>query len=109
MAGYCPDEPLAGQPGASILAHACVLVVDHLMEHTKKVQYKPFTLTNQPETRSIPPPLSSRIVGCWGVVEKAVFDVKQPADERIGDIHVRPCRWWRSEIGGSGGSDDTSG
>ena len=34
MAGYCPDEPLAGQPGASILAHACVLVIDHLMERT---------------------------------------------------------------------------
>lgn len=34
MAGYCPDEPLAGQPGASILAHACVWVVDHLMERT---------------------------------------------------------------------------
>ena len=28
----------------------------------------PITLTNQPETRAIPPPLSSRVVGCWGVV-----------------------------------------
>ena len=34
MAGYCPDEPLAGQPGASILAHACVWIVDHTMERT---------------------------------------------------------------------------
>jgi hypothetical protein len=34
MAGYYPDEPLAGQPGASILAHACVWVVDHEMERT---------------------------------------------------------------------------
>ena len=26
--GYEPDEPLQGQPGASILAHACVWVLD---------------------------------------------------------------------------------
>jgi hypothetical protein len=32
MAGYSPDEPLAGQPGGSVLAHACVWVVDHQME-----------------------------------------------------------------------------
>ncbi|KAL7471121.1 hypothetical protein ACHAXS_011413 [Conticribra weissflogii] len=31
-AGYKPDEPLAGQPGASILAHACVWIVDHQLE-----------------------------------------------------------------------------
>jgi hypothetical protein len=34
MAGYSPDEPLAGQPGDSVLAHACVWVVDHQMERT---------------------------------------------------------------------------
>ena len=55
MAGYCPDEPLAGQPGASILAHACVLVVDHLMEHTILDRVKRFLPsyeqpTEQPET-----------------------------------------------------------
>mmetsp|Transcript_35409 Transcript_35409/g.60157 ORF Transcript_35409/g.60157 Transcript_35409/m.60157 type:complete len:655 (-) Transcript_35409:29-1993(-) len=33
-AGYNPDEPVAGQPGASILAHACVWVVDHNLERT---------------------------------------------------------------------------
>jgi len=33
-AGYKPDEPLAGQPGASILAHACVWVVDEILERT---------------------------------------------------------------------------
>lgn len=42
MAGYCPDEPLAGQPGASILAHACVWVVDHNMERTIFNRVKPF-------------------------------------------------------------------
>jgi hypothetical protein len=34
MAGYRPDEPLAGQPGASTLAHACVWIVDHQVERT---------------------------------------------------------------------------
>ncbi|KAL3790032.1 hypothetical protein HJC23_011388 [Cyclotella cryptica] len=42
MAGYCPDEPLAGQPGASILAHACVWVVDHKMERTIFERVKEF-------------------------------------------------------------------
>jgi hypothetical protein len=32
LAVYHPDEPLGGQPGASILAHACVWVVDHKLE-----------------------------------------------------------------------------
>ena len=55
MAGYCPDEPLAGQPGASILAHACVLVIDHLMERTFFDRVKRFLPsyeqpTEQPET-----------------------------------------------------------
>ena len=31
---YHPDEPLGGQPGASILAHACVWIVDHKLERT---------------------------------------------------------------------------
>ena len=34
LAGYFPDEPLGGQPGASILAHACVWIIDHHMERT---------------------------------------------------------------------------
>ncbi|KAL3823620.1 hypothetical protein ACHAXA_005601 [Cyclostephanos tholiformis] len=34
LAGYHPDEPMGGQPGASILAHACVWVVDHKLERT---------------------------------------------------------------------------
>jgi len=33
-AGYHPDEPRAGQPGESILAHACVWVVDYKLERT---------------------------------------------------------------------------
>jgi hypothetical protein len=34
LAGYNPDEPLGGQPGESILAHACVWVVDLQLERT---------------------------------------------------------------------------
>eukprot|EP00956_Cyclotella_meneghiniana_P015615 scaffold24027_cov86-Cyclotella_meneghiniana.AAC.2 len=41
-------------------------------------------LTNQPETGAIPPLVSSRVVGCLGVVEKAV------RDGRIRDIRLRP-------------------
>ncbi|KAL7540751.1 hypothetical protein ACHAXR_010349, partial [Thalassiosira sp. AJA248-18] len=41
-AGYHPDEPLAGQPGASILAHACVFVVDHQLERTIFERVKEF-------------------------------------------------------------------
>eukprot|EP00956_Cyclotella_meneghiniana_P002680 scaffold3165_cov62-Cyclotella_meneghiniana.AAC.2 len=37
-------------------------------------------LTNQPERGAIPPLVSSRVVGCLGVVEKAVFDEKQQAE-----------------------------
>ena len=32
--GYHPDEPRAGQPGESILAHACAWVVDYKLERT---------------------------------------------------------------------------
>ena len=39
------------------------------------------TLTNQPETRQIPSPLSLRVVGCWGVVAEAVFVENRPAAE----------------------------
>ena len=38
------------------------------------------TLTNQPEIVAIPPPLSSRVMGCLGVVVEAVFDVRQLAE-----------------------------
>eukprot|EP00956_Cyclotella_meneghiniana_P025115 scaffold51709_cov85-Cyclotella_meneghiniana.AAC.1 len=59
------------------------------MSHWQRnVQYKPFTLTNQPETGAIHPLASSRVVGCWGVVEKAVFDVKQPAEMHESEIFV---------------------
>eukprot|EP00956_Cyclotella_meneghiniana_P007802 scaffold10401_cov71-Cyclotella_meneghiniana.AAC.1 len=45
-------------------------------------------LTNQPETGAIPPLVSSRVVGCLGVVEKAVFDAKQPAEMDESEIFV---------------------
>ena len=68
------------------------------------------TLTNQPEIAAIPPPLSSRVVGCSGVVAEAVFvEDRQGRSGRIGDIRVRPCRRWKSKIGCYGGSEDTSG
>jgi len=44
-AGYHPDEPLAGQPGASILAHACVWIVDHALERTIFDRVRPFLPT----------------------------------------------------------------
>eukprot|EP00956_Cyclotella_meneghiniana_P005572 scaffold7169_cov76-Cyclotella_meneghiniana.AAC.4 len=46
------------------------------------------TLTNQPETRQIPPLLSSRVVGCWGVVAEAVFVENQPAEMDESEIFV---------------------
>ena len=46
-AGYHPDEPVAGQPGASILAHACVWVVDHKLERAIFDRVKPFLPTFQ--------------------------------------------------------------
>eukprot|EP00956_Cyclotella_meneghiniana_P011406 scaffold16006_cov70-Cyclotella_meneghiniana.AAC.1 len=45
-------------------------------------------LTNQPETGGIPPLVLSRVVGCLGVVEKAVFDAKQPAEMDESKIFV---------------------
>eukprot|EP00956_Cyclotella_meneghiniana_P006746 scaffold8981_cov73-Cyclotella_meneghiniana.AAC.8 len=47
-------------------------------------------LTNQPETgaSAIPPLVSLRVVGCLGVVEKAVFDAKQPAEMDESEIFV---------------------
>eukprot|EP00956_Cyclotella_meneghiniana_P012308 scaffold17488_cov39-Cyclotella_meneghiniana.AAC.1 len=45
-------------------------------------------LTNQPETGAIPPLVSSRVVGCLGVVAKAVFDAKQPAEMDESEIFV---------------------
>ena len=46
------------------------------------------TLTNQPETVPIASLIMSRVVGCLGVVEKAVFDVKQPAEVDESEIFV---------------------
>ena len=54
------------------------------------------TLTNQPETVPIASLVLSRVVGCWGVVEKAVFDVKQPAEMDESEIFVFSC------VGGGG-------
>ena len=45
-------------------------------------------LTNQPETGTVPPLVSSRVVGCWRVVAKAVFDAKQPAEMDESEIFV---------------------
>ena len=46
------------------------------------------TLTNQPETRQIPPLLLSRVVGCWGVVAEAVFVENWPAEVDESEIFV---------------------
>eukprot|EP00956_Cyclotella_meneghiniana_P021701 scaffold39793_cov93-Cyclotella_meneghiniana.AAC.3 len=46
------------------------------------------TLTNQPETRQIPPPLLSRVVGCWGVVAETVFVENRPAEVDESEIFV---------------------
>ena len=46
------------------------------------------TLTNQPETVPIASLILSRVVGCWGVVEKAVFDAKLPAEMDESEIFV---------------------
>lgn len=51
LAKYNPDEPLAGQPGASILAHACVWIVDHYLERTIFDRVKKF-LPTYTETKS---------------------------------------------------------
>ena len=48
-AGYHPDEPLAGQPGESILAHACVWVVDHTLERRLFERVKDFLPTYEQE------------------------------------------------------------
>ncbi len=40
--GYEPDEPLQGQPGASILAHACVWVVDEALHDAVYDRIRPF-------------------------------------------------------------------
>ena len=45
-------------------------------------------LTNQPETGAIPPLVSSRVLGCLGFVEKAVFDAIQPAEMDESEIFV---------------------
>ncbi len=41
-AGFHPDEPIGDQPGASILAHACVWIVDYILERTIFERVKPF-------------------------------------------------------------------
>jgi len=42
MAGFYPDEPTGEQPGASILAHACVWIVDNKMERAIFERVKKF-------------------------------------------------------------------
>ena len=46
------------------------------------------TLTNQPETVPIASQVLSWVDGCWGVVEKAVFDVKQQAEMNETEVFV---------------------
>ena len=48
----------------------------------------PITLTNQPETRSIPSPSSSRVMGCWGVGADAEFVENRPAEMDESEIFV---------------------
>ena len=45
-------------------------------------------LTNQPETRSIPPPSSSRVMGCWGVGAEAELVQNLPAEVDESEIFV---------------------
>ena len=51
-AGYHPDEPLAGQPGESILAHACVWMVDHTLERRLFDRVKEYLPTYEQVGRS---------------------------------------------------------
>ena len=46
------------------------------------------TLTNQPETRSIPPPSSWRAMGCWGVGAEAEFVENRPTEVDESEIFV---------------------
>ena len=45
-------------------------------------------LTNQPETRAIPPLASSRVMGCPGVGTDTAFDELQPAEIDESEIFV---------------------
>eukprot|EP00956_Cyclotella_meneghiniana_P018962 scaffold32046_cov63-Cyclotella_meneghiniana.AAC.1 len=45
-------------------------------------------LTNQPEIVAIPPPLSSWVVGCWGVVVEAEHVKNQPTEMDESEIFV---------------------
>ena len=45
-------------------------------------------LTNQPETRSIPPPSSSRVMGCWGVGAETEFVENPPAEMDESEMFV---------------------
>eukprot|EP00956_Cyclotella_meneghiniana_P032053 scaffold86351_cov69-Cyclotella_meneghiniana.AAC.1 len=60
--------------------------------------------------RAIPPLVSSRVAGCLGVVEKAVFDAKRPAEMDESEIfvfgHVGDGGAQSTEVEGS---DDTGG
>jgi len=66
------------------------LLRDHTCTDMRINIYKsdPITLTNQPETRSIPSPSPSRVMGCWGVVAEAVFVDNRPADVDESEIFV---------------------
>eukprot|EP00956_Cyclotella_meneghiniana_P039568 scaffold174427_cov37-Cyclotella_meneghiniana.AAC.1 len=54
-------------------------------------------LTNQPEIVTIPPPLSSRVVGCSAVVAEAVFVEDRPAEVDESEIFV----FGRVSVGGA--------
>eukprot|EP00956_Cyclotella_meneghiniana_P002535 scaffold2932_cov54-Cyclotella_meneghiniana.AAC.2 len=45
-------------------------------------------LTNQPETRSILPPSSSQVMGCWGVGAEAELVENPPAEVDESEIFV---------------------
>eukprot|EP00956_Cyclotella_meneghiniana_P041060 scaffold213197_cov42-Cyclotella_meneghiniana.AAC.2 len=48
-------------------------------------------LTNQPEIVAIPPPLLSRVVGCWGVVAETEFVENRPVEVDESEIFMFGC------------------
>lgn len=51
--GYEPDEPLAGQPGASVLAHACVWLVDSHLHDAVFSRIGPLLPGHVPPARAV--------------------------------------------------------
>jgi hypothetical protein len=88
LAVYHPDEPLGGQPGASILAHACVWVVDHKLERTIFERVKRF----------LPSYEQSRQEQCSGDVE--TFE-PLGLNRRFRFYRYVPNRYYRPHIDGA--------